>query len=286
MQILQDPENIQKITVIKHVYNALHFQQINSFYLFFGFFIFSVISIRGLLILLNYYVQGRFVCNLRTKMSEETIKYYLNQRYPELINMHSGQICKNIIFEVNNAVSVVTQVLQMLMAFTTASSLLLLLLTIEPVVILSVGGIFISVLLFISYYVSPIISRKAQVMERKRAGLHSLLVDVFGSIKDIKVYEASQYFINIFKNTVESINQITVTFSYISNFPGVILNVITFGLLIFIVLSILMVKGDLGGALPTIAVIGLASQRMLPLFNQMYNSLGIVKQYEPAVGIS
>lgn len=285
IKILQNPGNIFNSHYLNGVYHALSFSSVNAFYIFGGCIIFTTILLRGAIILYNYHLQARFCCDLRLKFSNDAITSYLDKNYEVLSELHSGEISKNILLEISNTVSCVKQLLQMVTYTVSSAFLIIFLIFLQPYIIFSVGLTLSTVLFLTFYFAKPRLNKCSDGTQQANRDVYALISDIFKSCKDIKVLDASQYFIAKFSKKIVALNKNLIIYNYLSNFPGVILNVIAFGALIFVLLSLLSTHGNLVAALPAIAVIGVAAQRLLPMMTQIYNALGFVKRYEAGTKI-
>ena len=88
----------------------------------------------------------------------------------------------------------------------------------------------------------------------------------FGGIKDIKILDKENYFINTIINPIQILAKITVTMSLLQSLPRLILE-LTFILSILII--ILSFQGSYDNILPILGLFAVAGFRLMPSANRI-----------------
>ena len=109
------------------------------------------------------------------------------------------------------------------------------------------------------------------------------ITEAFGAIKEIKVTGHEQTYINRFSKPSLVLSRISVLAAVISSLPRFVLEAITFGGMLLVVLYLMMQNGNFSAALPVIALYTYAGYRLMPTLQQIYSSLTTLRFVGPAL---
>lgn len=285
IKLLQEPTRIFNNAYLNGMYVYMGFDSTRNFLVFFGICIFMIFLFRSVCLLLNYHAQAKFVFNLKKKFTSLLIGEYMSLKYEEVSKIHTGEIMKNLLVEIPNSVSCVKQSLLFILNIITAFFIIGSLLFIQPILILAISITVSMIFGIISIYYKPFLLKCSVECKNTNRKLHVLISDTFKCLKDIKANNVENYFSLLINDSVSKLNKYQLFYTYLSTFPGVIINLISFGLLISATLALYIFFGALDAILPILTVIGVAAQRLVPMVNQIYTSWGNMRQYESNVRV-
>ncbi len=285
LKILGNNDVVFSNHYLAYVYSHLHFSNMNHFLIFLGCFIFLVILLRGIATILNFYYQAKFSASTRNALSKQCMENFLARPYVQSTLNNSSVLSKHLLLETSNTVSVVTQVLLLLTNLSVAIALVSLMIWVDPLLVLCVVLFFGTTVAIVYNVTKKKVSLYAKRIEGANRVIYQSAAEALKGIKEVKAFQAEGFFFNRFFGSLTKLTSSAVYFSCISNFPGVFINVFSFGVLIIILLFLLLTKGSFITVLPIIGIIAIAIQRLLPATTAIYNSLGLIRRYEPGVRI-
>ena len=279
IKILGDQEIIETNSILSSIFNFFHFKTNNTFLIFIGSLIFIMLALKALMTCLNDYCQAKFAQNLNTRISGFCIKSYILMPYQRAIELNTSTLSKHILTDVAYTINVVIYMLSIATDVMVAIFLACLILWIDFKLVLF------SLTTIAAFFLLTMVGMKKRIKtiskenEHFTMRLYSIVSDTFQGLKDIKINNAENYFIEKFlfwrkKNAKNLIN-----YNVISNLPSALMNLIGFGMLLITLLYLLSSHGNLVAILPIIGVIAISIQRMLPAVVRISLALGNVRQY-------
>ena len=131
------------------------------------------------------------------------------------------------------------------------------------------------------YYIVSLLTNKRIKRASKKIPIYSerelkLIQDSLSSIRDIKLDENHEFFINIFKSVSKDYRQIAAMSSTYASLPKFWVDAFAIGTICF---STLILVNTIGyqEAIPIIAVIALGAQRLLPSIQTVYGSIAVIR---------
>ena len=281
IKMLSDPSVIQTSHFLKALYDRLHFAQENSFLIFFGFVVLAMIIARGVFFIANTYMQARFIGHMQNHLSKLNIESYMNTPYDQILFQNSSVVSKHLLIEVTNAITVITQGLILLTNAITAIALISIMMWLNPYLVifgfLSIGLLAKLLLFFTKKVVSKIGKESEQCYRDIFQAAHEALL----GIKDIKSYNAEHFFSQRFLEPTRRASVLNIKFKSLSEIPGVVIQAVGFAGLLSVMLYLLFKKGDLINILPTLAIIAMTLQRLLPSSNAIYGAISAIRRNWP-----
>lgn len=148
---------------------------------------------------------------------------------------------------------------------------------IEPEIVLSIMATFgIFYFLIIRFFNSQL-RQNAQISAYQTSNLIQILKETLDGIREIILNNSQQSFINEYTQNDNLLRSAQARSTVIGIFPRFLIESIgIFGIAMFALYLINQGDGTLGAAIPTLAVIAMAVQRLLPLGQQVYNGWALI----------
>ncbi len=275
LNVLAAPQVIQTSKVLSYAYNHLGLQSPFAFQVALAIVVLIVVMAGLAVKAAGSYATIRFSTMRGYTISSRLLAAYLSQPYPWFLERNSAELGKNVLNEVEGLVTrVIMPCLKLVSNSLLVLAILGLLLLVDPLVTLFSG-----VVLGLGY---------GFIYLRIRGRLHRLgedMMDAFekrflvaqeatGGIKDVKVLGLEETYVRSYSVAAEKAAKAGTTLSLMSELPRFVLEAITFGTLLALIL-ILLVKsgGNVTEIVPTLGVIAFSTMRMLPSLQQIYHAL-------------
>ena len=285
IKILGDPEIIHKNNILNSIYQGLHFSSHDRFFIFVGVAIFVMILFKGVMSCVNNYYQSRFTCQINNRLAGFCLKSYMRMPYGEAINANSAVLSKHLLLDVTSVSAVFSSILTLLTDVAVAVALTSLMVWVDPLLVF-----FVIVVLCLFLWLSLNVTKEkiknlAKENEESNRHAYKTASEALLGIKDVKVYRVENYFVRRYLKWQNRLSTQLVDFNLFSNLPAISMNVIGFGILLVILLYLVVTRGNLIALLPTIGLIAVCVQRLLPSANRISSSVAVVRRYKPVVYI-
>lgn len=285
LNILSEPDRIQSNTILAYVYQTFRFDSAFAFQV--GLAVAVLIVVMGGLAVkaTGTYMLIRFSTLRGYTISSRLLSAYLSQPYPWFLDRNSAELGKNVLNEVDGLVARVIQpCLRLVVNSLLVASILAFLMLVDPMVTLLSA-----LVLGLGY---------GSIYMRFRGRLHLLGEDLMnayegrfvvaqeatGGIKDVKVMGLESAYVESFAAKARRAAEASATMGIMGELPRFILEGITFGtLLILILLLLLQSDGNITAIVPTLGIIAFSTMRLLPSLQQIYYALVSVRAATPAL---
>jgi ATP-binding cassette, subfamily B, bacterial PglK len=275
LNVLAAPDMITTNGVLSYVYTAFGFESRFSFQIALAVTVLGVVMAGLAIKAAGTYATIRFSTMRGYTVSSRLLAAYLSQPYPWFLERNSAELGKNVLNEVDGLVSrVILPCLRLVSNSLLVLAILSFLMLVDPMVTLFSGGV-----LGLGY---------GLIYMRFRGRLHRLgqdMMDAFeerfliaqeatGGIKDVKVLGLEATYVESYAVAARKAAQSGATLGVMSELPRFVLEAITFGtLLALILLMLLKSGGNVTEIVPTLGVIAFSTMRLLPSLQQIYHSL-------------
>lgn len=255
-----------------------------SFMFIVGLLVFFLLIFSLIFKALTFYAQTRFALMCEYSLSKRLVEGYLYQSYSWFLNRHSADLGKNILSEVGNVISgglipLITIVSQV----TVTTTILILLVLVDPSLAISVGiifGITYSIILFI---VKGLLGRLGQNRNNANQKRYTVISEAFGAIREIKAGGLELSFIQRFAEPAKVYARSQSAAQVIGQLPRYLVEVIAFGGMLIIILYLMAQSGSFTSALPVIALYAFAGYRLMPALQQIYGACVQLSYLEPSL---
>ncbi len=287
MAVLANPELVHSNALLNTTFNMSHQIGINTpeQFLFALGVLFFVLLVTSLTFkALTTYAQIRFALMREYSIGKRLVEVYLHKPYSWFLNRHSAGLGKTILSEVSNVIHNGMIPMMTLMAQSTVTlALLILLLLTDPVLAIFVGLVLGTTYMGIFVFMSGWLKRLGQSYIKANQERFTAVSEAFGAPKVIKVGGLEQAYIQRFAKPAKIYAEDQANSSVIAQMPRYALEVIAFGGMLIVILYLMVKSGGFAGALPTIALYALAGYRLMPALQQIYSALTQLRFAGPAL---
>ena len=219
-------------------------------------------------------------------LSRKMVEGYLQQPYDWFLNRHSADLGKTILSEVQQVVGgALMPMIQFISQGIVAIVLLALLIFVDPLLTLSVVtvlSIFYSIIyLSLRNYLRRIGLERVKANQQR----FHIVQEIFGGIKDVKVKGLETELLRRFEGPAQNYAEKQTASQVASQLPRYVLEAISLGGMMLIVLYLMADSSSLQKSLPTIALYAFAGYRLMPALQNMYSQLSVLRFSGPALDI-
>ncbi len=285
IKILSDNTLIHRNHLLNNIYQFFHFKVESHFLIAIGILIFSMLVLKSIMAILNNYFQAKLTYRINNRLSKYCLTSYMNMPYVQLIEHHSSVLSKHLLLDISSVSTLMQAVLTLVTDVMVVLALIALMVSVDP---LLVGTVVISLgilLLLMNRFLKQAIQRLSIANERCNRFAYKTANEALSSLKDAKIYNVEHYFISRYLKWQDKVAHQMSRFSVLSNLPNNILNVMGFGILLIVLLYLIMTRGSLIAVLPTISLIAVSVQRLLPSAARISTSIANIRRYKPLVFI-
>jgi len=226
----------------------------------------------------------RFMYGWLHSLSSRLLLQYLRQSYAFFLGRNTSELAKNIIQEVDTAVTgSVTPTIMALARGFVALGLLTLLLVLEPVI--AIGGMGVVGLAYSAIFLASR-GRQGQLGQRRlelNDLRHQQASEALGGIKAVKVFGKEESFLARYDWIAGSYARATGSQHIVSTLPKSIVEAVGVGGGLMLVLFLLAQGRTPEDVLPVVGVFAFAGYKLLPAAQQVFYSVTNVRFYRPAI---
>ena len=279
--LLTNPELIETNRYLSYLYSKSNLIGIDSsekFLFAIGIIVFVILIISLFIRALSNYAQIRFALMREFTIGKRLFEGYLSQPYTWFLDKNSSDFAKNILSEVSNVIhQAVIPLISLIAQSTVTIAMLILIILANPqiaftagsVLLLSYGGVF----YFVKKYLSNIgIDRAAANQKRSKE-----FNDAFGAIKELKLNGLEINYIKRFSISSEIFAKTHSTAQLFSQLPRYIIEAIAFGGMIILVLFLIYENNNLSEVIPLIALYAFVGYRLIPATQIIFGSLSLIR---------
>jgi ABC-type multidrug transport system fused ATPase/permease subunit len=272
MAVLANPDVVDSNKHLGTLYQGLGFSDTSDFLYFLGLLVFGILVASTAFKVLTTWAITRFTQMRGYAMAQRLTSHYLRQPYEWYLGRHSADLGRKILQEVQLVVS--GSIMPLLEFFAKAVlivALVLLLIVVDPVLALAVGG-GIGAAYGVTYLLlSRLLGRLGEERVANNQKRFKVLSDIFGGIKEVKMSGSEDLGLKKFGTPARRLADIRVRVSLIGVLPRYALEVIAFGGILAITLVLMRRSSGLDNALPIIALYAMTGYRLMPALQTAYN---------------
>lgn len=272
--VLATPERLFDFPRFQLINNYFHFnspeQLVLPVVLIFGF----LAILTGVIRLFLLFFTTRMSFSIGSDLSLEIYRRTLHQPYRVHISRNSSEVINVISSKVDLIISAI-----FLNGLTLISSILILLIILGVLLTINFKLTLMTLLGFGLIYLTIVrLTRKTLLLNSQKISSESInltksLREGLGGIRDILVDGTQESFIEMYRKTDISLRRAQSVNHFIGHSPRFLMESLGMFFIAFLAYFLTKQTDEFSAALPTLAVVGLGAQRMLPLLQQIYASI-------------
>lgn len=286
MAVVAAPETIQTNTILKALYRASGAGSSNEFLILLGIAMLAAVVVSNVVNVTTYWLINRFAYHQGFSLSRRLLSGYLSQSYLFFLTHNSTDLARNVYDEVSRAVNgVILPALNAVAKIVVSLFIFGLILAVDWKLAVIVIGVLGSSYVLIYRLLRKRVSIASQVASAARALAFRHASEALSGIKDIKLLGNEQRCLEIYGKPAESLARAEASNQLWTALPRYILEPVTFGGLLLIVIYFLVSQKDTASILPLLALYAFAGYRLMPALQQITSSINYMNFYTPSLNL-
>lgn len=242
------------------------------------------VLMSGALRFLVLLASNRYTFSLAAELSEQAYRKCLYQPYAVQLQRNSGTIIDGVINKTMAVTTnVVSQILTLMTSVLIGTSILVTLVVTDPVVAAITGGTFAAIYTGITLTVRGHLKQNGDIVARESIRAIRAVQEGLGGIRDVLIDSTQDTYAQIFRAADRPAKMAMGRTAVIAGSPRFIVE--TLGMILIATLSyFLMGQGSgVGTAIPTLGVLALGAQRLMPMLQQSYAAIATIRGSEASL---
>jgi len=279
MALVGNLEQLEKEGFMADLFTASGLENSVDFLIVMAFIVLGLLIISAAVSMYTLWVLSVYGEKVGASLSSRLYQYYLSQNWLFHTTNNSSQLTNKISIECKRITdSIINPFMQMNAKLVLVIVMAISILIYNPIVAIVGTSIFSFSYFFIFRRMKPLYEKNAREISGSHNFRFKLMGEGFGGIKDTLLLGRQVLFTDNFKNASKLLARALGKNLALSQVPKYAIELIAFGMVIFMVLYLLVdSEGELGTILSILAVFSLAGLKLLPAFQQIYFSASAIR---------
>jgi len=284
MTLIGNTQILDKNTFVKKLYIFFGIHSNTDFLIAIASFVLVSVLLSSIVSIITIRRLSYFAAEVGAEFGDRLYSLYMSKSYLYHSTINSADIIKKIATEVGRVTDNILQpIVQINARIATVLFISVFVILYNPIIAIF-GVIIISLTYFILFgVVKNRLSQNGKLISIAAKNRFKLLNEGFNAIKEIQILGREDFFIAKFKESGKIYSKSYGSSNSLYNIPRYIIEFILFFSMVVLVLVFLL--GDdnkISTFLPTLAIFGIASLKLLPSFQQIYSGLAQIRSNKSA----
>lgn len=283
IDVVMNPESIQRKAYLRNAYEFLKFDSEVTFMIFLAFILIVVYVLKNLFLCLLYGLQYRFIFNNQKEIACRMLKCYMRQPYSFHLSHNSSDLIRNVSTDTNMMFRGLLAILQTITEVAVCIALGVYLFILDKTITLGVGIIAGGFLVLFGKSFKGYLTKIGTEDRKYNANITKWLMQSFGGIKETKIMEREEYFLDKFEYSYENYAKCEKRYCFLQAIPRPVIEAVCIGAILLVVIFKLMTGTQSNYFVTTLSVFAMAAFRLLPSVSRIANYLSIIMFNKPAI---
>jgi ABC-type multidrug transport system fused ATPase/permease subunit len=286
MAVVATPGTIQTNTILSTLYRVSGAENSNEFLILLGIFMLAAVVISNVVNAVTYWLINRFAYYQGFNLSKRLLSGYLGQPYLFFLTHNTTDLARNVYDEVSRAVNgVILPALNVVSKSVVSLFIFGLILAVDWKLAVIVIGVLGSCYALIYRLLRNRVTIASNVASQARALAFRLASEALSGAKDIKLLGNEQRWLDIYAKPAESLAHAEASNQVWTALPRYILEPITFGGLLLIIIYFLVSQKSAASILPLLALYAFSGYRLMPALQQITSNINYMNFYTPSLNL-
>ena len=281
VSVLLDPNAVENNQLLGTIYHGLHLQNVTQFTVVMLIALIGAFVLKNLFLFLQNVVQLKFVYTNQFATSRRMMINFMKRPYEYYLNADTAVIQRNITSDVNNMYGLILSVLQLISEGVVFACLVAVLLVVDARMIMTISILLVAVLFLIKVVLKPIMVKAGQENQDYYSGLYKWIEQSVMGIKEIKIANKEQYFINEYAKCGFGYVNAVQKYNLFNSTPRLLIETVCIAGLVLYMMIVMLQGATVTEMLPQLTTFGLAAMRLIPSANRINNYLTSISYFEP-----
>lgn len=278
ISIIGDPQFLEKHENIAKIVGNIGIDNHRKLICFSSLMLLAFYILKNFLVLLQGKIQISFSSKNQADYTKRLYSYYMKKNYLYHVNTNPAILGRNI----GNGGSVVfSEILvytfQVITNLITCFVIGIFIAIMDWFIALCVLIIIAPVIYLLLNYFRKKIGKAGDLQNRLNAENTKWFNQGFYSIKETKVMQQEDFFIDKYSESYTKYTKSTSDYLYVQRFPKSIIEMVTIGSILLLIAVKMIFTNDAQSLIPTLGVLALAAVRLMPCLNQTISMINNIK---------
>lgn len=281
--VVISPEKLTSGGKLSYMYNFFNMGSPTKFLIFLAFVLIAVYILKNVYMMFVYYCQYRILYNAQKDISFQLMKFYLTQPYSYHLNLNSSVTIRIITGDTVNCSNFVTNLAFLLSETITFLFIVVFLFFVNKIITLILTVLFLIIFFGIYKNLKPKLKSYAEKNQKHSAGMIKWVQQAMGAIKDIKILQKEQFFVDNYYESATNLVYAQRNFNLLQQFPRLFIESIVVSVILAVIVFLLFLDMQATTIITQMAVFAMAAIRLMPSLNRMQISLNSMMFFMPAI---
>ena len=283
VKAIMDPEIINKNKWVKMVCELFDLHSHRTFVVICIIALITVFIVKDLYLMLEYYVQARFISNNRFATQQKVLRSFLNRPYEFFLGADTGEVMRMISGDVPGVYGLITSLLSMATETVVTFAVTVTIFVIEPVISVFMAFVIGVVSLLIIKVLRPIMRKEGEKYQKNSSLSGRWIQQAIYGIKEIKITNKAEYFEENYGISGRKMITAERRNNVLGNAPRLIIEM-TSVCSILVLIGWMIYKGrEFENLAPILAAFAVAALKLMPGANRIVSAINQISYYAPAV---
>ena len=276
IDVVMNPETIDRKWYLKIPYESLNFQNTTVFIIFVAVVLIAVYILKNVYLCFMYYAQYRFTYDNRRKVATHMLNAYLKQPYSYHRIHPSSELMRNISTDMERMFDCVLSILQLFTEGCVCVVLVVYLFIMDKSITIGVGAILSLFLLVFYRGFKKYLNHVGNENRKYAARITQWLQQSFGGIKEAKILEREDYFLNQFDYNYKKSASYDRKYRFLQVAPRPIMEMVFVAAILAVIIVKLLNGTQSAYFVSTLSVFAIAAFRLMPSMNRITNYMSVL----------
>lgn len=283
IDVVMNPETIHRKDYLSWLYKTLHFQSDTSYMVFLAGVLVVVYLVKNAFLCVQYAAQYRFIFNNQRRIACRMLNCYMRQPYSFHLSHNSASLIRNVSNDTNMMFRGLLAMLQFVTEGCVCIVLGVYLFILDKTITIGVGVIMGCFLIFFAKGFKGYLAKIGAEDREYNAGITKWLMQSFGGIKETKIMDREEFFLDKFDYNYRNFARCEKRYSFLQVAPRPVMEAVSITALLSVVIFKLLRGTSSNYFVTTLSVFAVAAFRLLPSINRITNYMSIILFNKPAV---
>lgn len=240
-----------------------------------------IFAVKNVFLFFQQKVQLKFVYTNQFATSRRMMINFMERPYEYYLNADTSVIQRSITSDVNNMYGLILSLLQLVSEGIVFVCLIAVSLVSDVMMSITVALLLVVVLAIIKWVLKPIMRKAGEENQDYYSGLYKWIDQSVMGIKEIKIANKENYFINEYAKCGEGYVNAVQRYNLYNATPGLLIETVALAGMIFYMMIQLLSGVQVTAILPQLTLLALVAMRLIPCANRINNHLTSISYFEP-----
>ena len=283
IDVVMNPEAIQKKWYLKWLYELFHSNSDVTFMVFLAAALIAIYVVKNVYLCIMYNLQYQFTFSNQRKLAYRMLDCYMRQPYSFHLSHNSADLIRNVSNDTNMMFLGVLAILQLITEAFVCIALGIFLFIQDKTITIGVATILGLFLIFFAKGFKKYLARIGNEDRKYNAGITKWLLQSFGGIKETKIMDREDFFLNNFDYNFKNYASCERKYRFLQVAPRPIMEAVCVSALLAVIAFKLLRGTHSVYFVSTLSVFAIAAFRLLPSINRVANYMSVIMFNKPAI---